>query len=235
MNKSRRMVALQAAQLAADGWVVMQVDLLGTGDSSGDFADASWDAWLADVQLAVGWMRQQGVDQIWLWGLRLGGLLAAEAVRRFDLTCGLLLWQPVISGKQHLQQFLRLWKMAQVVGKVLDQGRSPQQLLDAGELAEVAGYTVSPALADGMRNASIGAAPTVTSVHWVQIGAAAAPLPNAAVQLQDTWRAQGMPVSFAAVEGVQFWQTQEIAELPELLACTRAMLLTAMTAAGTPA
>ena len=39
MNKSRRMAALQARALAASGWVVLQVDLFGCGDSDGDFGN----------------------------------------------------------------------------------------------------------------------------------------------------------------------------------------------------
>ena len=40
MNKSRRMAALQARALAKAGYAVLQLDLLGCGDSSGDFGDA---------------------------------------------------------------------------------------------------------------------------------------------------------------------------------------------------
>ena len=42
MNKSRRMVALQARALAEDGLAVLLVDPLGCGDSPGDFGDATW-------------------------------------------------------------------------------------------------------------------------------------------------------------------------------------------------
>lgn len=227
MNKSRRMVALQAAQLAADGWLVLQIDLLGTGDSSGDLADAGWDSWLTDVQLAVDWLRSQGVGEVWLWGLRLGALLAAEANQLFGLRCGLLLWQPVVSGKQHLQQFFRLWTMARVVGKALDDTKSPQQRLDAGEHAEVAGYCLSPALARGMQHASVRAAPGALGVHWLQIGSAAALEPSPAFgRLREAWCAAGVPVSFSPVEGVSFWQTQEIAVIPALLMQTRALMST---------
>lgn len=60
MNKSRRMAALQAKALAAHGYAVLQLDLLGCGDSSGDFGDASWQAWVDDVVLACQWLRRQG-------------------------------------------------------------------------------------------------------------------------------------------------------------------------------
>ena len=47
MNKSRRMAALQSRALASAGFAVRQLDLLGSGDSEGDFGDASWDLWVA--------------------------------------------------------------------------------------------------------------------------------------------------------------------------------------------
>ena len=83
MNKSRRMVANQARDLSTAGFAVLQIDLLGCGDSSGDFGDASWDAWVDDVLLACGWLREKAGDApLWLWGLRAGCLLAVEAKRR---------------------------------------------------------------------------------------------------------------------------------------------------------
>ena len=45
MNKSRRLVALQARRLAAAGFGVLVPDLYGTGDSAGDFAEARWSIW----------------------------------------------------------------------------------------------------------------------------------------------------------------------------------------------
>ncbi|MDO9450700.1 MAG: hypothetical protein Q7J21_09460, partial [Rugosibacter sp.] len=42
MNFSRHMVALQSRALAAQGYAVLQIDLLGCGDSAGDFSEASW-------------------------------------------------------------------------------------------------------------------------------------------------------------------------------------------------
>ncbi|MBN9422686.1 MAG: alpha/beta hydrolase, partial [Candidatus Accumulibacter sp.] len=79
MNKSRRMAAVQARALAAAGYAVLQIDLHGCGDSSGDFADASWAGWLDDVELACAWLRARCAAPLWLWGLRSGCLLAAEA------------------------------------------------------------------------------------------------------------------------------------------------------------
>ncbi len=52
MNKSRRMAALQARAFAAMGFGVLQIDLFGCGDSSGDFSDARWDIWKQDLAIA---------------------------------------------------------------------------------------------------------------------------------------------------------------------------------------
>ncbi len=108
MNRSRRMAALQAKAMASAGYMVLQVDLFGCGDSAGDLADATWESWIANLVEAGAWLSAQaGVALCW-WGLRTGALLAAEAAGRIGQPCRLLLWQPVMLGKQYLQQFLRL-------------------------------------------------------------------------------------------------------------------------------
>ena len=50
MNKSRRMCALLARGLAADGWRVVRIDLFGCGDSAGSLRDASWEQWCDDLR-----------------------------------------------------------------------------------------------------------------------------------------------------------------------------------------
>ena len=57
MNKARRMAALQSRALAAAGFDVLQIDLLGCGDSSGDFGDATWNDWVNDVVHGCRWLR----------------------------------------------------------------------------------------------------------------------------------------------------------------------------------
>ena len=80
MNKSRRMAAMASRALAAQGWAVLQVDLLGCGDSSGDFGDATWQAWTDDVVRAAQWLTSRHPEApLWLWGLRAGALLVGAA------------------------------------------------------------------------------------------------------------------------------------------------------------
>jgi exosortase A-associated hydrolase 2 len=229
MNKARRMAALQSRRLAAAGHAVLAIDLLGCGDSSGEFADARWDAWRRDVHAAVEWLRARGAGAITLWGLRLGALLAADAAR--DPVAGLsqlLLWQPVASGEQFLTQFLRLQLAAEMLtGGAAQTGVSAlRRTLAAGNALEIAGYELHPQLAaaiDALKLAEI--APAVKSVRCLEVSAQPEPAVTPAfARVADAWRKRGLDVTAAAVAGDPFWSTLEIVECPALLEATeRAM------------
>lgn len=98
MNKARRMAALQSRSLANAGYAVLQVDLLGCGDSSGDFLDATWLAWQEDIALAYHWLRTQTPAPLTLWGLRAGCLLAAQAAVDLEEQANFIFWHPVVCG-----------------------------------------------------------------------------------------------------------------------------------------
>ena len=226
MNKTRRMVALQARALAAAGFEVLQIDLQGCGDSSGDFGEASWEGWIADILAAGAWLRQRSQAPLWLWGLRAGCLLATEAARRDDTVAGLLLWQPVVSGRQHLQQFLRLKSAGEMLagdGKGIMQGLKSE--LAQGHSVEVAGYTLSSALAKGLEDAELALPERALRVEWLEV--AAKPenglSPVAASRLAQ-WTAAGHRARGRAVGGPSFWQTIEIEENAALLDATLAAL-----------
>ncbi|MBK7356822.1 hydrolase 2, exosortase A system-associated [Propionivibrio sp.] len=228
MNKSRRMVALQARALAAVGYGVLQIDLQGCGDSSGDFGDASWERWVEDVCLACHWLQQRSTAELWIWGLRVGGLLASAAAARIDRPSNLLLWQPVVSGKQFLQQFLRL----KLAGEM--QGGDAKGLMERlrGQLAqgqpvEIAGYRLSPALASGLEQAELLPAGQTVRIEWLELSArqdAEASLsPLASIRLEK-WQAAGRSARGQAVGGPAFWQTAEISECPALLEASLAAM-----------
>jgi len=227
MNKSRRMAALQARALAHAGWTVLQVDLLGCGDSEGEFGDASWTCWVDDVSAAAAWLRERFGSTAWLWGLRAGCLVAADAARTMLPAPDLLLWQPVLSGSQHLQHLLRLRVAAQLMGSA-DAKRIDTRELRArfaqGHAVEIAGYQISPALALGLDAAELAPIPGSVRVAWIEVAATDEPALSPAASIRaDAWRRAGHQVETRAVAGQPFWQTQEIAECHALIDATLAV------------
>ena len=222
MNKSRRMAALQARALAAAGWFVLQIDLLGCGDSEGEFGDATWSRWVDDVIDASAWLHRRCGFGPKLWGLRLGCLLAGEAARRMESSPDLLFWQPVHSGRQFLQQFLRLKVANQLfLGDDRERLRTEdlRAQLERGEILEIGGYALSRDLAFGMEASELLPSTIPTRLVWLEV-LATPELAPAVRNRAQAWQAAGTEVDIRAIVGPPFWQTQELAECPELIGAT---------------
>ena len=239
MNKARRMAALQARTLAQAGYAVLQIDLLGCGDSSGDFGDATWQSWVSDVVQGCHWLRSQrntpgmGMSQepLWLWGLRAGCLLAVEAAGQLDEACNFLFWQPPSSGKPLLQQFLRLKVAGDMLGgQSKGVMESMRQQLAAGSPVEIAGYLLSPGLALGLEQAALVAPPCVgpvQRVEWFELSTREdASMSPVSTQTIGQWQQAGFHIGQHIAHGPAFWQTTEIEDAPALTAATTAALLT---------
>lgn len=221
MNKCRRMVALGAAALSGAGWAVLQIDLGGCGDSEGEFADATWGGWVDDALDGAAWLGERSGLPVGLWGVRAGALLVPPVAQRIQAGGPILLWQPVLSGKQHLQQFMRMkqvagWSRGERPGSAAVAREPPS----AGAAQEVAGYVISPVLADGLGRAEWHW-PGCGSVLWCEVvGAGACELSGGGRKAVDQMRARGAEVACAAVAGPQFWQTVETEICPELVDVT---------------
>lgn len=236
LNKSRRMAAWQSRALAEAGDAVMRFDLLGCGDSDGEFRDATWDDWIADTVAACDWALalcasqwpQAPQPECWLWGHRAGCLLAQAAAERLPGRWHFLFWQPTPTGKTVLQQFLRLETAAvKLAGAAAVDKTSAKSLLAAGATAEVAGYEIAPALAAGLEVARLQppAAPEDPSrprrLEWLDMSPQAnATAPPATQAVADAWRAAGWAVGHRRVVGPMFWQTTEIEDAPALIRAT---------------
>jgi exosortase A-associated hydrolase 2 len=218
MNKSRRAVARTARALSARGWNVLLFDLAGCGDSSGDFRDATWPVWVEDVAEAFSWLEKRTSSRPIVWGLRLGALLAAESFRNVEGTVRFLFWQPVLSGRQFLTQFLRLKVASTMVGDD-PRGTNTKVLMErlrAGEIIEIAGYALSGDLALPLERAELEL--KERHVLWCEVVAeqADAVLSPASERRIASLQDAGCTVTARAVADLPFWQTQEIAECPAL-------------------
>ncbi len=222
MNKSRRMAALQTRALAGAGFAVLQIDLHGCGDSSGDFGDASWSGWIDDVARAAHWLQARYAAPLWLWGLRAGCLLAVTAAAKLGGDCRFLFWQPAMAGKPLLQQFLRLKAAADLQhGDAKATMEALRTDLAAGRAVNVAGYTLQAALATGLERAALDPAPRASQVLWLEVSTReGAEILPASLPRIEAWRQAGYAVTTAVVPGPAFWQTQEIEDAPALIDAT---------------
>jgi len=219
MNKSRRMVAQAARAMAEDGWGVLQIDLAGCGDSSGDFADARWNVWVDDVLHAERWAAARFGSVPWLWGLRAGALIAVQAAAARSGRLPLLLWQPVSAGRVHLHQFLRIAVARDLGHESSARTRTPslRDRLRGGEALEVAGYRIHPSLADGLESAQLSLGRQQARVVALEVAGqpGATVSPAIATELSSA-RSRGVEVDAATIVGAPFWQTVEIEDVPAL-------------------
>ncbi|MCG5494760.1 hydrolase 2, exosortase A system-associated [Ectothiorhodospira variabilis] len=217
-NKSRRMVALQSRHLAAQGWVVVQPDLYGCGDSDGDFEEARWAAWLEDLARCADDLEARYPGPLVLWGLRAGCLLLSDLTHVHGLSPALsILWQPVSRGDHYLNQFLRLRVAAAMMGQGRESTKDLRAQLKSGTSLEVAGYTLHPDWVSALANTHLQP-PKGDGICWCEVTANdQKSLPPVSDRLIQAWQQSQLNVDVLRVTGEAFWNTQEIYEVPDLL------------------
>jgi exosortase A-associated hydrolase 2 len=192
--------------------------LLGCGDSSGDFGDATWEAWLTDVEFACDWLQQRFAAPLWLWGQRSGCLLANEAANRMARPVNLLvLAARAFPASCILQQFLRLRLAGEMTRRRKQGGHGgiARSNCDRAQPVEVAGYLLSANARRATWRRLSCCCRTVPGVSNGSRSPAIAPMaslsPAAAARLTQ-WQAAGQDVRGTVVSGPAFWQTSEISE-----------------------
>lgn len=215
MNKCRRMYTEAAVALAQHGWASIVPDLFGTGDSAGDFGDATWRTWQSDLSIVADWSAALGFPVVRLVAARLGCALAAmssdqPALSRIRRTS---LWHPVLDGGRYLSQFLRLRMAAGLLDDGKETGRELRERLRRGESLDVAGYMLTGHLASELE--AIDAAGALSSklglIQWLEVVRdEAAGLPPASSRVVDAAMERGVSVEPHVVAGEPFWASAEI-------------------------
>jgi len=217
MNKSRHMLALTASALYARGIGSVIFDYTGTGDSEGDFADATLAGWAKDLMVVTRLVQgQYSVPLVWLCH-RTGALVGLKALSESQ-SAGIpymIFWQPVLNGKLFIRQFFRL-KLAE---NMMNSGAAKLTTEDIrNELAtgstEIAGYLISQQLVDEFESLETGSLlPNLAgkAVAWFEVVNKEEPtlLPVSLKSVQHL-QTLGVKVAAEAVSGDQFWATQEI-------------------------
>lgn len=229
MNKARRMVTDASRALLEVGFGSVCVDLYGTGDSEGEFRDASWDVWIADLSAAAARSTALGMPITRILATRLGCLLAADYLKQNpEVPRRCVFWQPVVDGARYIDQFLRLRLAASLFGGAQKETLSGlhSQLSGAGAV-EVAGYMLSSGLAQtiGARRMSDLLANAGAAIDWIDVvRSPTSGVPTASLQAVETLCAGGNSVRSLQVVGEPFWASTETVVLPELSSLTAGLL-----------
>ena len=151
-----------AERLAAMGFPTLRFDLFGHGDSEGEYADATFDAWTQNaVDAAAQLAHQSNCKRVALVGLRVGGLVAAAAAARITSPAveKLVLWQPVLEGRAYVMDVLRAFLAAEMM--VHRHATTTREAivakLRAGESVNVYGYPLSSSLFESLARVDLAA------------------------------------------------------------------------------
>ncbi|MBV8462704.1 MAG: alpha/beta hydrolase, partial [Acidimicrobiales bacterium] len=94
-----------AEDLVAAGAAVLRFDYDGTGDSAGSWTDGDRiGAWKESVCAAVAFGRATVAGPVVVVGMRMGALLAWDALHDVEGVSALVLWDPCLHGRQFLRE-----------------------------------------------------------------------------------------------------------------------------------
>jgi alpha-beta hydrolase superfamily lysophospholipase len=132
--------------LAAGGVGALRFDYAGTGDSTGGSEDPDrLAAWLSSVGAAVDLARQVSPGPVVLIGMRMGALLASEAMARGLGANGFVGWDPCPSGRTFFRLEQTLLATGYGVGQIGDGSvAGPAFVFSPETVAEVSPLRFSP-------------------------------------------------------------------------------------------
>lgn len=151
--QSHRAFYQLAVRLSRVGFHVLRFDYFGCGDSSGDFEEGTLAQWTTDIHIAIRAIQNRsGLKSTCLVGLRIGATLALKAaVDCYDVG-SLILWEPVLHGKNSLEElaetqrtFLRSLRL-----------NSGWAFSRSKRLDEVLGFTLSSNLKEDLEEIHMG-------------------------------------------------------------------------------
>lgn len=218
MNKSRHVLAALAVAIGDAGHDVLMPDLFGTGDSTGDFSEATLATWQADLDATIERLNPNaGLELI---GLRAGALLAADVASRHKVNSMTLL-HPMVDGKQQLTQMLRLRLASGLMGGgEKETVKELKQKLAEGECLEIAGYGLSGQLATDLESLTLAknTPSNEVRIHWIELAPETGrELMPVSQKIVNDWREKGLVIDTTIVVCDQFWATQEIARCPAIV------------------
>ncbi len=206
MNKIRRMLTVTGQRLNLAGIALVNPDLYGTGDSEGEFRDASWSQWLEDLRSSLAWANEAGLQVRGLLGVRTGALLAAEFAAKVASVRASVLWQPVQNGRSFLNQFLRVRVVSNSVNKgVRETVESLMDQIDSGKVLRVSGYELTQTVASPLSQGNLDSLATSALGNAVSIDVKR----TGSETLEQTTKCGSITLTQFALKGEPYWNSVE--------------------------
>jgi len=220
-----RAMVLAARAFCEAGFAVLRFDYRGTGDSEGEFHEATVSTREADIAEAMKQLAElSGCGRIGLLGLRLGSLFAARVAEQRGDAPFLVLWEPVTNGKSYFMADLR----KKLVKEMMTAGKGSvkrediiESLKDPATVIDFDGYLVSGAMYGELEAidllAQLGGHKGPTLI--VQIShREAVSKPNE--RLRDAYAQAGADVTLVPVVEEPFWNRIDFVGCPNLIGQT---------------
>lgn len=135
-----------ARSLADSGRDTLRFDYYGCGDSGGEATDGTLKRWSDDISHAIELMRTQtGARKVYLVGARIGANLALNVGTKDEDVAGIVLWEPVVNGMDHIATLRRAHQDLLANNAELD-GYEQRQLPNC--FAELIGFPLTKELYD---------------------------------------------------------------------------------------
>ncbi len=219
MNKSRKIFSSFQHQLSSNKYRTVLFDLFGTGDSQGEFSDATWLLWQQNLIDIIKYVFEKYPEvKINFVALRTGALLLNNSLHQLPNHYSSAIhqihyWNPVFNASQFINQFLRLKLTGDIIradGEKLTTKTLKQQLLKQGTM-EVAGYQLSADLVEEFEqaDASLPKLDNLHNIHFYEISSSAkitSALSNYISKLQE----HHYQIETHSLTGPKFWVSQEI-------------------------
>lgn len=106
MNASRHLISHLSHALAKQGWLTLQFDLYGTGDSTGKIEQATLSIWQKNIADMVQHAQQECRKPFHILVIRSGALLLSNTI--LQQARSILGWHPVYQGKDWFKPLSRL-------------------------------------------------------------------------------------------------------------------------------
>lgn len=219
------MIALLGRSLAVAGIPMLHLDLSGTGDSDGKLINSTLDAWIGDLQSGINWLQKNYPQTpISIISLRMGSLLAQKLLEQNPDIEHQILWQPVLQGKLHMQQFIRLLVAGDINTDSTQRTGTAEYIsqLEKQQQLEIAGYQLGARLYHEICNLEfIPDAVSTKRIDWFElVNNSDRPLLPASEKALEKLSEQKLSVSAQTITGSQFWSSQEIVDSGALITKT---------------